>query len=303
MEKKLNELSEYFSSLKNNVTEATYKSYYYVLSRFVNYFRIIHIDDLKSLTPKDIESYMEFLIKDANNIEKAKNSANAHFRIIKAFCNWLLLERKYIQNSPCFGVKRYKEAKTLKVYLTKEERDSIILSEKDIKHKAILSLLLYTGIRVGEIVKIKRQDITENHLLIHGKGRKERQVIINSYVLDLINKYLNSRNDDCEFLFVSKKGFGNTAGRVHGLTTQAIRDIVNNAKFKANIDIKKCKKITPHTLRRTFSIRLVQDQKASAFQIQKVLGHSSILTTQRYLEPAGAEIADDVMLEQEEPAL
>lgn len=298
----MKEIEEFFAFKKNNLSSSTLRSYTYVLNKFINYFNIIHIEDLKNVTTKDIQLYMDFLIENKKNVEKAKNSANAHFRIIKAFFNWIV-SMKYLAESPMINARRFKEAKILKVYLNKEEKDKIILSGSSLKNKAILALALYTGIRVDEIVKIKKSDIAEGHLVINGKGRKQRKVVLNPYVIDIISEYLKSRNDDCPFLFVSKKGFGDSAGIVHGLTTQAIRDIVNKQKKLAKIDPQKAMKTTPHTLRRTFAIAIVKDQRASAFQVQKVLGHESILTTQRYLEASGAEIADDVMLEQEAPKL
>lgn len=298
------ELQEYLDITKMNSSPNTFLSYKQALIPFMSHFNISHLSDFKNLTSEDIQNYLFVLSdnKNAKNPETAKNTANAKYRVIKAFCNWLS-DKGYIDNSPCKGVKRFKEAKILKVYLTREEQDKMILSCKSIRDRIIISLPLYTGIRVGELVKIKRKDIVGNHLLIHGKGRKERKVIINGYVMDLIHKYLESRNDNCEYLLVSKKGFGDLAGTVHGLSTEAVRHLTKKYAELAGIDEERIDKIAPHTFRRTFAIRLTKDYKASAFQIQKAMGHSSIRTTELYLNSAGSEIADDVMMEQDAPVM
>jgi len=88
---------------------------------------------------------------------------------------------------------------------------------------------------------------------------------------------------------------------LHNISTQAIRDIVKKIAQKSDIDENRVNEIVPHTFRRTFAVNLTQNYKASTFQLQKAMGHSSVQTTQIYLEGAGAEISDDVMLEQVVP--
>lgn len=296
------EINKYYKMIENNYTKATYSSYSSTINMFLNHFNIKNIDNLSKITQDTVREYIDFLSqnKNAKNIDTAKNSANAHLRVLKAFFNWLL-ENNYVLTNPCVGVKSFKEQKTIKPYLSEKEHDRMIMAAKSLRDKLIISLPLYTGIRVGEMIKIKKSDISGNHLLIHGKGRKERALILNDFIMILLNRYLSSRNDDCEFLFVSKRDFGNSPRVIHGITTEAIRQITKRVAKKAGIEENRANLIAPHTFRRTFAIKLARELKASAFQIQKALGHENIITTQRYLESAGSEIADEVMLEQKAP--
>ena len=295
----MKELIEYYELKSIDCTKTTLLSYKNALDRFIIYFNIKNIDDLSNIKSENIQQYMYVLAdnKKAKSPETAKNSANSHFRIIKAFYNWLI-EKEYLLNTPCKGIKQFKVAKKIKMYLKKSETNSILANCKSTKDKLVIALLLYTGIRVGEIAKIKIADINDNHLLIHGKGRKERKVILIPHITSLINEYLAKRSDDNEYLFVSRKNFGNSSRELHSITPQAIRDIVKKIAKRSNIDESRIDDVSPHTFRRTFAVNLTQNNKASTFQLQKVMGHSSVQTTQIYLEGAGAEISDQVMLEQ-----
>jgi len=296
------ELEKYYELKSIDCTKATLFYYKNTLDKFVLYFDIKNISDLSNIKSEDIQQYMYFLAnnKNAKNSNTAKNSANAHFRVIKAFCNWLI-EQDYLAKSPCEGIKQFKIAKEIKFYLKKDEIKSILLNCRSAKDKLIIALLLYTGIRVGEISKIKISDIDDNHLLIHGKGRKERNVILIPYIIDLLGKYLETRSDENEFLLVSRKNFGKRSRELHSVTPQAVRDVIKKIAKRSDIDTNRINNITPHTFRRTFAVNLAKNGHASSFQIQKALGHSNIQTTQIYLEAAGAEISDSALLGQVVP--
>ena len=293
------ELKKYYDLKSIDCTKTTLSSYQNTLDRFVVYFNIKNIEDIKLISSDDIQQYMYHLAdnKNAKNKDTAKNSANAHFRIIKAFYNWLI-SQDYLLESPCRNIKQFKTVKKLKIYLNETEIFSILSNCKTVRDKLVIMLLLYTGIRVGEVAKIKIPDISGNHLLIHGKGRKERKVILIPHIVKLLEEYLASRSDDNEYLFVSRKNFGTRSRELHNISTQAIRDIVKKIAKRSDIDENRIDEIAPHTFRRTFAVNLTKNYKASTFQLQKAMGHSSVQTTQIYLEGAGAEISDDVMLEQ-----
>ena len=299
----MKELNKFYELKSIDCTKTTLLSYKNALDRFVLYFDIKNIDDLSNIKSEDIQQYMYILAdnKNAKSSETAKNSTNSHFRIVKAFYNWLI-EKEYLLDTPCKGIKQFKVAKKIKIYLKESETDSILSNCKSVKDKLVIALLLYTGIRVGEIAKIKISDINDNHLLIHGKGRKERKVILIPHITNLIEEYLSKRFDDNEYLFVSRKNFGSASRELHSITPQAIRDIVKKIAKISNIDESRIDDVSPHTFRRTFAVNLTQKNKASTFQLQKVMGHSNVQTTQIYLEGAGAEISDQVMLEQLVPA-
>ncbi len=297
------ELEEYYKVI-SSLSEHTIKSYESSLESFFDYLKIKTLNDLKKVSTEDVSDWMRHLSKNPNakNEDTAKSSANARFRVVKAFYNWLI-EMGYVDLSPCDAVRRFKEAKNVKTYLTDEEWSSMLLKCKNIKQRLMLAMVLYTGLRRKELVDIKIHDIAGNRLVVHGKGRKERVLVLNSYVLDLIKEYLTTREDNCEYLFVSKKkGFGDYKnGEAHPISEESFRQVVKKAAENAGIEEHRIKKIAPHTLRRTFAVNLAKSYGASSFQIQKALGHESVRTTEIYLSAAGSEIADDVMLQQKPP--
>jgi integrase/recombinase XerD len=290
----MNEYNEFMAIVKNDRTVSTYNSYQWNLGNFIDNFNLATLEDLEKLTAKNIREYLDGLKN--NGFESS--SVNTRLRTLKTFFAWLL-ENEYIGSNPMTKIKKYIETKKIATILSADEREAIIVScGKNLKLKLMVSLMLYTGLRREEVVNIRLEDINNCHLLIHGKGRKERVVAIHTYVCDLLNKYIAKRATDFEYLFCSRKaGFGSQGGEWHKLTPQAIYNAVKKACRLAGIDEEK---VAPHTLRRTFSCDLARGG-ASSFQIQKALGHSSIITTERYLSAAGAEIADEALLNQPSP--
>jgi len=286
--------NEFMAIVKNDRTVSTYNSYQWNLGNFINNFNLATLEDLEKLTVKNIREYLDGL--KTGGLQSS--SVNTRLRTLKTFFAWLL-ENEYIKSNPMTKIKKYIETKKIATILTADEREAIIAScKKNLKLKLMVSMMLYTGLRREEVVNIRIEDISNCHLLIHGKGRKERVVAIHPYVCDLINQYLAKRETDFEYLFCSRKaGFGTQGGEWHKITPQAVYDAIKKACRLAGIDEAK---VAPHTLRRTFSCDLARGG-ASSFQIQKALGHSSIITTERYLSAAGAEIADEALLNQPSP--
>jgi site-specific recombinase XerD len=154
----------------------------------------------------------------------------------------------------------------------------MINSIDNIKHKLILKLLYGCGLRVSEIVNLKKSDFNFKESLIYiklAKGRKDRFVKIP----DSIRKELKNYSEIIysEIFFPSNRG-----GK---LSTKTIQKIVSNACKKAGIT----KKVSPHTFRHSFATHLLE-QGTDLRIIQKLLGHSDIKTTQLYLKVSNASI-------------
>ena len=291
-----NEFEEYFSTLKIDKSPNTLRSYTNALNRFIEYFSIKCVDDIKKLSDSDIQSYLNFLASkpSAKNKDTAKSSANAHYRVIKAFLNWLK-EHDYIEDVPIAKVRRYKEAKRVAEILTKEERDNIILAtKKRLGLHAMMVVMFYTGIRRSEAINIKIEDINNGYLLIHGKGNKERQLPLTPFVQSVIKEYLSKRKDGSPYLFVSLHG-------QHQITDSSLQARVKKACEMGGIEEERLKKIGAHTIRRSFACNLLLDGW-STFAIQKALGHSSVLTTDLYVEPAKSIAATKALMNQSAPS-
>jgi site-specific recombinase XerD len=292
------EYENFMSIVRADKSKHTVIYYKSNLDVFFDVLGISSVENIKNLNANVIREYM-------NNIKSKglkDSSVNARMRVVKAFINWLI-ENNYLENNPMNGVHAFKETKKVATILTKEERNSIILScGTNIKLKLMMAMMLYTGMRREEITNIKVEDIRGGRILIHGKGRKERSLVLNEYVVDLLENYLAHRDSNFEYLFYSRKGFGDASGKLHKLSSEAIRYSVKKAARLAGIDEKRIENISAHSMRRTFACDLARNG-ASSFQIQKSLGHANISTTSIYLEPVGAEIADNALMKQEAPVV
>ena len=147
-------------------------------------------------------------------------------------------------------------------------RDSCI----ELRDVAMIDLLSSTGMRVGELVKMNRDDIDfqERQCVVFGKGNKEREVYFNARAKIHLKKYLNSRNDDNPALFVSLKS------PHRRLTISGVEVRLRKIGRIANIA-----KVHPHKFRRSLATMAI-DKGMPIEQVQRLLGHVKIDTTLRY---------------------
>jgi site-specific recombinase XerD len=154
-------------------------------------------------------------------------------------------------------------------------------NDSEIRDRAIIELLYSTGARVSEVEGLKtgEVDLQNREIIVTGKGRKQRLVYLNEAAVFWIKKYLEVRNK----LIYTGKGshtrdshlFLNRFGKK--LSSRSIRTIVKKYVKKAIIG----KNITPHSIRHSFATHLLQEG-AGIREIQELLGHENISTTQIY---------------------
>ena len=214
------------------------------------------------------ESAKDFLIGKLNKNSPASVGHNVF--AIKYFFKEILHQELEIPNP--------KRNKTLPDILTIEEIKSMINSTSNVKHKLIIKILYGTGLRVSEIIRLEKENLLFEEDLIKislGKGKKDRFVRIPSSIKEEIGNY--SKIIDSKYLFSSNRG-----GK---LTKKTIAKIVSNSAKKAEIK----KRVYPHLLRHSFATHLLE-QGTDLRIIQKLLGHSSIKTTQIYTQISQASI-------------
>ncbi len=247
----LRELEEHLKL--RNYSKETIKSYSSHIKKYFEHLNGEH---------PDFQNAKSYILKKLGT----KNPASVHHTIfaIEYFFKNVLNQKIYIPKP--------KRNKTIPVILTKEEIKSMIDKTSNIKHKLILKILYGCGLRVSEIVNIKKEDINFQEKLIHiklAKGKKDRFVKIPESLLKELISYCNLTND--EILFPSNRG-----GK---LTKKTIGKIVESATKKAEIK----KEVYPHLLRHSFATHLLE-QGTDLRIIQKLLGHSDIKTTQIYTQ-------------------
>ena len=231
------------------------------------------------LPPKEverpmIEKYLAHLYAEGRESTSQARALSG----LRSFYNFLLLREK-IDASPAELVDMPKTPRKLPDLLTTDEIDAMIASidpttTKGIRDRAIIELLYSCGLRVSELTALRLGDLFfgEGFIRVLGKGEKQRLVPISEIARERISAYLDERRlseSNHDTLFLNNRG---TA-----LTRVMIFTIIKEAAARAGIE----KQISPHTLRHSFATHLLEGG-AGIRQVQELLGHESILTTEIY---------------------
>ena len=192
-------------------------------------------------------------------------------RIFSSFFAWLE-DEDYIAKSPVRRIHKVKTDSLVKEVLTDEQLEQLRDNCTNKRDRAMIDLLASTGIRVGELVKLNREDInfTEREWVVFGKGNKQRIVYFNARTKIHLQQYLNERNDQNEALFVS---LNNPQKR---LQISGVEVRLRKIGREANVP-----RVHPHKFRRTLATMAI-DKGMPVEQVQKLLGHVKIDTTMHY---------------------
>ena len=192
-------------------------------------------------------------------------------RIYSSFFSWLE-DEDYITKSPVRRIHKVRTDALVKEVLTDENIEVLRDSCQELRDIAMIDLLLSTGMRVGELVKINRDDIDfqERQCVVFGKGNKEREVYFNARTKIHLKKYLEQRTDTTPALFVSLH-------EPHTrLTISGVEVRLRQLGKRVNLN-----KVHPHKFRRTLATMAI-DKGMPIEQVQKMLGHVKIDTTLHY---------------------
>lgn len=192
-------------------------------------------------------------------------------RVLSSFFAWLEEEDR-IMKSPMRRIHKIRADKTIKSPFTDDEAEQIKDSCFDEREEAVIGLLLSTGMRVGELSRLKIKDISLDLMecVVLGKGAKERIVYFDSATKLKIERYLSARNCESEHFLVSKDS------RHKPLKVSGIERIVKTIGERSGIE-----KCYPHRFRRTLATKAIA-KGIPIEQVQVILGHTKIETTLRY---------------------
>ena len=192
-------------------------------------------------------------------------------RTLSSFFAWLENE-DYIIKSPVRRIHKVKTTRRVKETLTDENLEKLRDTCSNVRDLAILELLISTGMRVGELTRLNIADMNfqERSCIVLGKGNSEREVYFSAKSKMYIKKYLETRTDNNEALFVSLIKPYNRLG------ISGIEIAIRNLGKQANIN-----KVHPHKFRRTMATMAI-DKGMPIEQVQKLLGHIKIDTTMEY---------------------
>jgi site-specific recombinase XerD len=192
-------------------------------------------------------------------------------RIFSSFFGWLE-DEDYILKSPVRRIHRIKTDKTIKDTFSDEGLELLRDACDGVRDLAMIDLLASTGMRVGELVGLNREDINfhERECVVFGKGSTERLVYFDARTKIHLRNYLDSRSDNNPALFVSLAApYGRLM--IGGVETR-LREIGKRADMH---------KVHPHRFRRTLATRAI-DKGMPIEQVQRLLGHVKIDTTMAY---------------------
>lgn len=260
--------------LEKHLSDNTIESYMRDLAQFAHYILRMYDVPPKKVEPEMISNYMSRLYDQG----REKSSQARALSGIKSFFNYLLLE-EVIESSPAELIETPKRTRPLPDVLTTEEIDRLIGSidqstTKGLRDRAILEVLYSCGLRVSELCDLRFGDLLfgEGYIRVTGKGNKQRLVPVSTAARERINLYMEVRNKSRrkeEVLFLSNRG--------KKLTRVMIFTIIKQATQRAGIT----KKISPHTFRHSYATHLLEGG-ANIRQVQELLGHENILTTEIY---------------------
>ncbi len=222
-----------------------------------------------------IRKYLSFLHR-----KNRKSSIARKLSTLRSFLKYLVREQ-IVSSNPAKPVSTPKVEKLLPTVLTVDEAFRLVelplklakSREVKLRDRALLELLYSSGIRVSELVGLNRNrvDFELGIVKVMGKGRKERIVPVGTKAIEALIAYSEARKtmEDEAPLFVNSRG-----GR---LTARSVARVVKKRARDSGI----FRKISPHSLRHTFATHLL-DAGADLREIQEMLGHVSLSTTQRY---------------------
>ena len=192
-------------------------------------------------------------------------------RIFSSFFAWLE-DEDYIAKSPVRRIHKVRTESLVKEVISDENMEVLRDTCHEIRDLAMIDLLASTGMRVGELVKMNREDIDfhERQCVVFGKGNKEREVYFNARTKIHLKRYLESRTDNNPALFVS------LSLPYNRLTIGGVETRLRQLGKRAGLN-----KVHPHKFRRTLATMAI-DKGMPIEQVQRLLGHVKIDTTLHY---------------------
>jgi len=261
-------------------------------TQLINLF--IAAKKIEGCSPNTLKYYSNTLIKMSETLEKniceigtndlrfyLSNYQSSHHsskvtldnirRILSSFFAWLE-DEDYIVKSPVRRIHKVKTTQNVKETLSDEHLEQLRDQCEHPRDLALVDLLISTGMRVGELVKLNRSDINflERECIVLGKGDKERIVYFDAKTKIHLQQYLHSRTDNNPALFVSVHAPWNR------LTIAGVEQFLNKLGQRSEV-----KHVHPHKFRRTMATMAIE-KGMPIEQVQKLLGHAKIDTTLHY---------------------
>lgn len=257
IEEDLKEFSSYLEGKR--FSSSTIRTYCSFISKLLKFKQ----KPIAEYTNRDMELFIE------KKIAKKGYSISTHRQCISALKQFEKLHKLDALNID--EIDRPNKSKYLPVVLSKEEVIDIFRATRNLKHRTLLILIYSSGLRIGEALSLRLQDIDVDRRQIYvrnGKGRKDRHVVLAESFIPLLYNYITTYKP--QELFIEGKD-----GQPY--SSSSVRSVLKLACSRAKIK----KHVTPHTLRHSFATHMLENG-IDLRHIQALLGHSRPETTMIY---------------------
>ncbi|MFD1162886.1 tyrosine-type recombinase/integrase [Hwangdonia seohaensis] len=238
----------------------------------VLFIRYMNLKQISSLSTRSIEQFnYDFIFKSRKSVSYQNQCISG----IKHFFSFKNIDVESLD------IQRPDKDKKLPTVFSKNEIKSLLDNTKNIKHKTLLSLIYSAGLRIGEALSLKPEDINYQRNLIHikaAKGRKDRYTLLSNSLIPLLTTYTNHYKPKV-YLFEGRDGAP--------YTQVSARQVLKKSLLKAQLQ----KHATLHTLRHSFATHLLESGTDIRY-IQELLGHNSPKTTMIYTHVTTTNLKD-----------
>jgi site-specific recombinase XerD len=284
------EYLSYISTIKG-LSDKTVEVYRGDLFAFLNYIvattkandgvEQISIEDLENVEYNTAVNFLSYQVKKHNNSEVTRKRKTA---AIKEFYKYLVSKQRYFKYNPVADLETPKCPSRKAKYLQLDEAMDLLKGIKGrhaVRDYAIIAVFLNCGLRLSELTNIKLKDLKGDRLRVIGKGDKERTVFLNDACLKAVQDYMQIRESDSPYLFISaqKKPIAN----------RTVQDLVKKHLANAGLNIDE---LSVHKLRHTAATLMFQYGGADVLTIKEILGHENVSTTQVYTHVDSSQIRD-----------
>lgn len=273
--------------VERNLSPLTIRNYSHYLRRFIQWYKDQGYEDLVDLDLDIVRKYRVYLNRlEADHGENLnKTTQSYHVIAIRSWLKWLTKNDADVISPEKIDLPRGESTPMKFVSAKKIERllaQPKVSSKKGLRDRAMLETLFSTGLRVSELVGLDRDqvDLQRQEFGVIGKGRRPRVVFLSDRATVWLNRWLHAREDNWIPVFIRLSGSRPdllSDGEEMRITSRSVQRIVDNYSRKAHLPVK----LTPHAIRHSFATDLLSNG-AGLREVQELLGHKNIATTQIY---------------------
>lgn len=295
-------IKEYEKYLETKTeSDNTIKTYVISVNQFFTFFRNYYGEEITVIEHMHIQEFINHLKKE--KYLKAI-TINSKLRGLSSFCSYLIKQKDHPQKEMPIHPKDYINIqKTFKKPApVKRTIDRILnhipkCSDQVYRDRLIIMLGSFAGLRADEIVSVELSNINleEREIYIYGKGGKMRTVFISNKLLEYLKLYLNERKINNTYYLNKYLIIGRQTTRKD---KQMNRNVVNRLLTKV-CNSMEIEKIEPHDLRRFFVTNTKENSSLELSQIQDIVGHDDINTTNQYFRISKEKILKELDISQE----